>query len=145
MKNRNLVQTSTIYVELEVTAVLHNQQEVHMQGDINLRFDGKTPYEEDDIIEYDTLLESVKADGCYMIFSCSCGIPECAGRYNGIKVSHFDNKIEWIDLDTDKRWIFDKNSLINQLNTVRKEARDYKAFFKRKEIDYVGIGYTDQS
>ena len=38
---------------------------------------------------------STKGDGDYQILNCWCGIPECAGLFEGIQVQHMDNAVRW--------------------------------------------------
>ncbi len=133
---------NTIYIELVVTASQQSQQDIYMHGYIEIRVHAEKPYEENDIVDYNVLKDSLKQDGTYFIFTCSCGIPECGGRIKGIQVKSKNGIVEWVDLDFNKTWRFEKKHMLKQLETVKKEARDYKAFFKKKEIEYVGVEYS---
>ncbi len=132
----------SICIELKVEAV-HMDEKVWMQGDFVIRINGEDPYNKDYIIEAEALLKSLKSNGEYFIFSCTCGMPECGGCKSGIKVNYLGNGIvEWIDQHHEKAWRFDKNKMESDIVTVREEVKIYKKYFKQKEIDYVGLGYN---
>jgi hypothetical protein len=130
-----------ITISLRVTAV-QMKLEIWMQGELEITINGQKPYSESDIVDCDSLLNSLELDGEYFIFSCSCGIPECGGWIEGIKVANKGNTIEWIDCDNDKTWYFDKISIEEYIKAIKKEVRIFKQYFKSKGIKYVGVGYT---
>ncbi|BAQ63824.1 hypothetical protein GM3709_589 [Geminocystis sp. NIES-3709] len=41
------------------------------------------------------LSNSIVKDGEYFIITCWCGVPECAGIEQGIKVTHHQNTVKW--------------------------------------------------
>jgi len=43
------------------------------------------------------LVESAKKPGTYFIWTCDCGIPECAGIYQGVQVIHRPDTVVWKD------------------------------------------------
>lgn len=49
--------------------------------------------------------------------------------------------IEWTNLNNDQTWLFEKESLLQDLKIINEEVENYKAFFKEKGIDYVDYGY----
>jgi hypothetical protein len=130
-----------ISIELIVSAV-KMEQRVWMQGDLEITINGEKPYSESDIVDAAVLLESLESDGEYFIFSCICGVPECGGWATGIKVTHKGNIIEWIDSNNDKTWYLEKNEIESHLKSIRKEVKFFKQYFKKKGIDYVGVGYS---
>ena len=129
----------TIYIELVVTAA--KGKDIWMQGDIEIRIGNQKPYNEEDIVDTFALLESMESDGEYFIFSCVCGLPECSGWNKGIIVSHQENTIKWIDPNNGKDWLFNKNSMLEDIANIRTEVAVYKQYFKEKGISYVGVGY----
>lgn len=136
----------TIYVELVVTASqsIYDANEVYMQGKFEIRINTEKPYAESDIIDATELLNSMQQDGEYFIFSCCCGVPSCSGWEKGIQVEHFDTTIRWTNLNTWKEWYFEKQRIIDDINTVREEDQIYQNFFDKKEIEYIGLGYLWQ-
>jgi len=46
-------------------------------------------------IDLSELVESLKASSDCFIITCDCGIPQCAGIFQGIKVKHNADEIEW--------------------------------------------------
>jgi hypothetical protein len=85
----------TINIELKVSAVLSEPNDIWMQGDIEIFINGEKPYNEGDIIDFNILQESLIKNGAYFIFSCSCGIPQCSGWHKGINVTHSANTLKW--------------------------------------------------
>lgn len=130
-----------ILIELNVIAVQAPNLNIWMYGNIEIIINGERPYINGEIVDTSVLLQSLKSDGEYFIFCCNCGFPECSGRQEGIKVFHKENTIKWIDNFINKTWIFDKNLIENRLNEINEEVKNFKKFFKEKEIDYVGYGY----
>lgn len=139
MKLKN--ETDTINIELQVLAV-HNGEDVWMQGDAYILINGEKIYGESDIVQVDSFFESMKVDGDYFIFSCICGVPECSSWKIGIKVIQTEHFIEWTNLNNKKTWKFNKSNVFDQLDILKKEVLFYKKHFEKKDIQYVGVGYT---
>jgi hypothetical protein len=116
-------------------------EDVWMQGDLEIIINGMKPYAEGDIVDVEGLLASLESDGEHFIFSCSCGMPECSGWTTGIKVLHQGGVIRWIDENHGKTWHFDKNKMEEDLKTVHQEVKTFKEYFNQKDIRYVGVGY----
>ena len=132
----------TINIELIVQAVQMDENDIWMQGDLEILINGEKPYSEGDIINVDVFLESLKSDGEYFIFSCNCGIPECSGWKKGITVKHNGNNIIWSNGNSDDVWLLEKNRINEDLNEIKSEILNYKKYFSEKGIEYVGIGYN---
>lgn len=132
----------TINIELIVQAVQMDENDIWMQGDLEILINGEKPYSEGDIINVDVFLESLKSDGEYFIFSCNCGIPECSGWKKGITVRHNGNNIIWSNGNSDDVWLLEKNRINEDLNEIKSEILNYKKYFSEKGIEYVGIGYN---
>ncbi len=131
----------TINIELVVTAA-QDGQDVWMQGNIEILINGEKPYNEGDIVDSEILFKSIKTQGNFFIFSCNCGVPKCGGWKKGINVEHQTNKTIWIDEDNDKKWTFDKERMISDIQDLKEEVHFYKDYFLKKGIDYVGVGYN---
>lgn len=131
----------SITVELVVTATLMEVDQIWMQGDLEIRFNGERPYGDSDRVDAVALLESMERDGDYFIFSCCCGVPSCSQWKKGILVSKANELTTWTDLNTGKVWNFDSKNLIADLDAVREVVKIYKSFFGKKGIKYVGVGY----
>lgn len=46
-------------------------------------------------INIEALIDSLKQSGAFFIFTCDCGVPDCTGIYEGVKVIHNGNNITW--------------------------------------------------
>ncbi len=57
------------------------------------------------------LRSSLDESGTFFIWTCSCGAPGCAGRFDGVQVSHSDGITTWHDLDTKRKYIIRSNNL----------------------------------
>ncbi|NOQ75906.1 MAG: hypothetical protein GQ574_28125 [Crocinitomix sp.] len=134
-------QIDTIYIELVVLAARSGQQSIQMEGGLEIRINGVKPYEDGDVIDCSQLSDSLNSPGSYFIFSCSCGFPGCAGYEHGIQVLYEEDKVIWKDCDSDKTWCFDRQKMMKRMHDLRKEAKDYRLFFIKREINYVGFGY----
>lgn len=133
----------TIRIELVAVACQGNNDEVYMQGQLEIYINQKKPYDESsDIIDIENLLNCTKKDGEYKIFSCCCGIPECSGWYRGINVVTNNLETTWTNENNNENWTFETTTILDQLKTVREEVLFYKNFFREKNIDYVGVGYN---
>lgn len=130
-----------IVVELKVLGV-QDGKKVWMQGQLSININGVKPYGDSDIINAEILLKSLQQDGAYHIFSCCCGLPSCSGWVKKIKVSTFQNTLEWIDPNSNNTWYLNKDSLQEQLKSVQREVQFFKKYFKEKGIKYVGFGYS---
>ncbi|MGH1385957.1 hypothetical protein [Kordia sp.] len=132
----------TIYIELLVQACQMDQKDIWMAGNLEIRINSEKPYGESDIVMDDLLLRSMKKEGTYFIFSCNCGIPECGGWDEGIEVIHEEDVIVWNVLDHDKTFRFDRKQMEAHIEEAIQEAKNYKAYFTKKEVRYVGFGYN---
>ncbi|RQO37844.1 hypothetical protein DBR39_13220 [Chryseobacterium sp. KBW03] len=132
----------SFYLELIVMASQTSQNDVYMEGQLEITLNNKKPYAEEDIIDIGEFYESIDSDGEFKIFSCCCGIPECSGWLRGIQVDHIENKyIKWTNLNTGQSWTFEKHLLVDALQKIDEEVEDFKKFFSQKDIRYVGYGY----
>lgn len=133
--------TDFINIELIVQAV-QMDEEVWMQGSLEITINEEKPYSESDIIVLDVFFKSMESDGEYFIFSCCCGMPECSGWIKGIAVSHDEKTIKWVNQNNGETWILDKNKIREDLKNIREEVKIFKQFFIKKGIEYVGVGYN---
>lgn len=134
----------SIYLELVVTACQSlYDEDIWMQGKLEIRLNSEKPYSDFDIIDVDEFIKSLEQDGEFSIFSCCCGIPECSGWEFGIQVSHLEEGIiKWKNPNNGKIWHFSKQRVEDDLIDIREEVANYKYFFNQKGIEYVGIGYN---
>jgi hypothetical protein len=81
----------SIKTDIEEDFTMHLYAEVKI-GDFLLADYGR------EILAIDLLqlLASLKGDGEYFVITCGCGVPECAGVYNGILVSREKDHINWL-------------------------------------------------
>lgn len=144
MLNRDKVidiQPDTILIELVVTACQMKEDHIWMQGDLELRFNGKKPYSDSDIIDVGEFMKSIEGDGEYSIFSCCCGDTECRDWVHKIKVIHSGEYLLWTDPNKGQTWRFDKQKINSDLENIRQELKNYKRFFKDRGVKYIGVGY----
>ena len=132
---------SNFSVDLEVIAV-NDGSKIWMQGLLVISIDSIRPYTEDDIIFAEEFFKSIKEDGDYHIFSCLCGMPDCGGWEEKIQVSTKNEVLKWVEPNNNKTWYFDKSKIEEQIKVIEKEVYSYKTYFKKKQIDYVGVGYA---
>lgn len=68
---------------------------------------------EDDpeLLDLEQLQSSLNADGDFFIWTCSCGVPGCAGMFDGVRVTHGNGKTAWDDLDCKRQFFFDSHDL----------------------------------
>lgn len=87
---------------------------------VNLTIDGLSPLAESDhdfnICE---LIKSTRANGNYGLWTCSCGVNECAGYANGVSVKISDTLTTWNDLDQNKNYKFATNELRATIATLQ--------------------------
>ena len=131
-----------INIELLVIAAQLSENDIWMQGNMEIRINGEKPYSDSDILDVDVFLESLKSNGEYYLFSCNCGVPECSGWIKGVNVEHQENTIVWTNLNTNKKWFIEKTKIEKDLSIFRKEVKNYKKFFFEKKVSYVGVGYN---
>ncbi len=131
----------SILLELVVTACQVDANDIWMQGDLEIRLNSEKPYADSDIINAQELLSSLEKNGEFSIFSCCCGIPECSGWERGIQVLHTENAIQWTNLNNGKIWHFSKEKIKTDLINIEEEVSNYKLFFNKKGIKYVGFRY----
>jgi hypothetical protein len=130
----------TISIELEVCAA-GGDDDVWMQGSLVVAINRARPYTADEVVLADCFYESLEHDGDFQIFSCVCGVPACAGRAKGVRVHHRQEVVEWVDLDREQAWRFDRVRIERDVARVRDTVDMFKRFFARKGIQYVGLGY----
>nr|WP_321227707.1 hypothetical protein [uncultured Psychroserpens sp.] len=131
-----------INIELLVIAAQLSENDIWMQGNMEIRINGEKPYSDSDIVDVDVFLESLKSNGEYYLFSCNCGVPQCSGWIKGVHVEHQENTIVWTNLNTNKKWFIEKTKIEKDLSIFRKEVQNYKKFFFEKKVSYVGVGYN---
>ncbi|HBM14759.1 MAG TPA: hypothetical protein DD381_00185 [Lentisphaeria bacterium] len=83
-----------------------------------------------DAVDIIDLLLSTKASDEYYIFTCTCGVPECADINHGVVVVHEDKYVLWKLYRKRKSriYIFDRdqyiNAIINMVKAFIKENKD---------------------
>jgi hypothetical protein len=101
-----------------------------------LRIDGKA-FNEKFAIDMEQLSNSCKFSGEFEILTCSCGIANCAGIYEGILVLHQDDTIIWNvpnpiswptyqnlpDNITHDKYIFDKKQYVTAIRQSVENAK----------------------
>ena len=135
----------TINIELIVQASQMDENDIWIQAGLEILINGNKIYSESDIVNYEIMIESLYSNGEFFIFSCCCGITECSDWKKGIKVIHKEDKITWINGNSEQKWIFDKKEMLKNFNDIKTEAENFRKYFKSKSIHYVGFGYKKDS
>lgn len=64
-----------------------------------------------DYVDLIQLRSSLNENGTFFIWTCSCGVPGCAGRFEGVQISHSDGITTWHDLDTKRKYVIRSDDL----------------------------------
>jgi len=89
---------------------------------VMLTIDAVSPLQcEDDDFDIRELINSVKRDGDYFIWTCSCGVAGCAGYHKGLHVTNEKDHTTWEDRDLDKRYVFDTTALKHTIKTLNED------------------------
>ena len=92
---------------------------------VYLKIDGQSPLRnhEDDFNLYE-IFQSRQKEGEFFIFTCSCGIPECAG-YKGVNVTHQGGVVEWYDKTLNNEYAFDKILLDQEIGKTFEDLKKW--------------------
>jgi hypothetical protein len=102
----------------------------------SLTIDGVSPLQNhDDDFDLCALFKSLKTDGSYLIFTCSCGIAGCAGYHEGVHVSIDKETINWKDLDFDKSYEFATSDFKNKVEQIYSELLNWRQQTILKNVD----------
>jgi hypothetical protein len=89
-----------------------------------LEFNGASGDTNDpDHVDLNQLRSSTEKDGVYFIWTCSCGVPGCAGMEHGVQVDHLEDRTNWHDLDRKRKFQFDTQALRDALRRAIIEGR----------------------
>ena len=89
-----------------------------------------------DMVDFYVLQQSMNVEGVHRLFTCShCGCCGCAGRWDGVQVSFDGDTIEWKDLDVDKHWVFQRDSIQESIDYVQKQIEDYKPLIDKAGLE----------
>lgn len=88
-------------------------------------------------LDLQSLAKSCQSAGEMDIFTCGCGIPPCAGIFDGIKIMHLSDAIEWHFMEPlSEREYMDWSD--EELDTVRKPVR--LRFDPEQYLQAIGAG-----
>lgn len=90
------------------------------------------PDDDFDIVE---LINSTRSDGNYFMWTCSCGVPGCAGYYNGIKVVSDDKETTWFDQDLNKQYTFLTSDIRAKADRIFDELLKWKYHAESIKVD----------
>lgn len=77
-----------------------------------LEFNGdRSDLHDPEHVDLNQLNSSLNADGTFFIWTCSCGAPGCAGRFDGVVVTHTGETTTWHDLDCKRKFVFTSKDL----------------------------------
>jgi len=101
----------------------HDINEGKLFVKVNLLIDGICPLQcNDDDFDIGELINSVKRDGTYFIWTCSCGTPGCAGYFKGITVEEYNCYTLWTDSDLNKKYKFKTEELKAEIQSLYDEV-----------------------
>lgn len=127
-------------MEIEIIHLCEiNNNHLQISSELGLLINGITPYDKGDILDFEMLKMSLKIDGDYFLFNCSCGIPQCAGYSEGIRTSSNDFFVYWEDLDGGNKWMFEKEILVNQIDHVKQQIDQCEKYFYQNKGSYLGL------
>lgn len=135
MHKRNL---DTIEIGIVHTSRLVYGQ-LQISSEIELTINSISPYDQGDIVDFELLKMSVKIDGAYHIFNCTCGVPQCAGYSRGILISSSNGYVYWEDQDSGNKWIFDKETIEIQVERIDEEISEFEKYFYQNKGSYQGL------
>ncbi len=134
----SLKSVSNLYIEKRTT-IINNKNHFKIVNYFEFIINGEKPYPYGDIVDITNFKASLISNGIYYIFNCSCGIPECAGRTKGIKVTHINDSLIWEDLDYNKKWLFNIHQIKTSLDNIKKEELKSKNYFNKKGVDFIPV------
>lgn len=80
---------------------------------------------------------SLKDSGEYSLFTCGCGVAECAGIWKNPNVKIEKDKIIWNIYQPEAHtFIFDKNELTTSINNLKKNLLKEKTIEEWEDIEY---------
>ena len=87
--------------------------------------DGQSPLRshEDDFNFYE-IFQSRQKEGDFFIFTCSCGILECAG-YKGIEVTHSGSHTRWHDKTLNRDYVFEQAELDQNIGNAFQDLKKW--------------------
>tara|TARA_R110002167_G_scaffold111382_2_gene283055 strand:- start:335 stop:895 length:561 start_codon:yes stop_codon:yes gene_type:complete len=85
-------------------------------------------------LDLNQLRISLHSAGRFFPWTCSCGVPGCAGMFLGVYVSHHSNKTTWLDLDLNRKLVFSTTMLRSAFNDAIIEGAEILALDSQLEI-----------
>ncbi len=83
----------------------------------------------DAVVIFDELVKSTQKSGKYLIFGCSCGIPEC-GAWNFVNVEKTEQTIRWqFERGEQYYFIFEKGNYVRAINDLKWKIAGYKNYY----------------
>lgn len=104
----------------------------------HLTIDGGSPLQNtDDDFDLFEFIMSTRKDGTYFIWTCSCGVPGCAGYFHGIEVNSNGGTTHWNDHDLHKRYVFHTPTLHAQALAVEDEIKRWHSHAKSTGVELI--------
>lgn len=126
---------NNFYIDLKVNCRIEHGH-IKAYSYIDLLVDDKSKVEaEGNVLDISELKAALRIDGTYMIYTCSCGEPACAGLRDGIRVSTEDKLLHWEDLDAREVFVFEKLTMQMQLNKLETDMAFFQKKFKEFRIE----------
>jgi len=86
------------------------------------------------------LLKAKDESGSYEIWTCNCGIAECAGISTNVNVTHEKNTIKWQWTDMpfakDSLYVFDLQEYQTDINLAWKKFKEIAREYKKNKIEF---------
>lgn len=102
----------------------------------DITIDGVSPLKcDDDCCDIHEFIMSTRQDGTYFPWTCSCGIPGCAGYFYGAQVRMVDDIIYWTDQDAGKHHAFDADELKRIALTLEDEFKRWAYHAKSTGVE----------
>jgi len=104
---------------------------------IELLVDGANPVPHGDAFDIHAFIKSTRNSGIYFLWTCTCGVPGCAGYYYGMRVQIDDRMTYWQDDDLRKSYAFDTTFLQQNANEIEKELYAWSAYANARHLELV--------
>jgi hypothetical protein len=118
-------------IEVNITPDYREIADKKLYLAFRLQIDGGSPLQNtDDDFDIVEFILSTRKDGNYFIWTCSCGVPGCAGYLNGIEVRTKEAVTCWVDRDLDKSYSFGSASLREKALALESEIKKWHSHAK---------------
>lgn len=121
--------------KIALTYTIDDSGDQQMTIEPQILVDG-LPFHADYTVDIFEATASCRKEGEFFIFTCGCGVPGCAGIYQGVEVLHNDHLIFWKVLNP----LIDQN---RQSEKVEMNVKDEFVFSKTQYTEAISKGLEE--